>query len=240
MEPLEDLEARYGEHHTSARDRQFVFAAPERTRLFRRYVGGPGRRVLDVGCRAGALTRAYLEGNSVVGVDVDREALGEAAKLGIETVWADAQQRLPFGDETFDVVVAGEVLEHLAAPRALVDESFRVLRPGGTFVGSVPNAFRLKNRLGFLLGRSPSDDPTMLQLLSPDRLLALLRAFEAPRLDFVASRLIRLHPRLMANVIVFSARKAPTRRRRPSGWRALPAIRSEMTGRHARSHLETA
>ena len=207
MERLEELEARYREHHDSARDRRFVFAAPERTALFRRHVGGPGRRVLDIGCRAGALTRAYLEGNEVVGVDVDREALAEAAQLGIETVWADAQQRLPLEDGSFDVVVAGEVLEHLAAPRSLVDEAFRVLRPGGTLVGSVPNAFRLKNRLRFLLGRRPSDDPTMLQLLSPADLLALLRGFEEPRLEFVASRLLRLHPRLTANVIVFSARK---------------------------------
>jgi SAM-dependent methyltransferase len=225
MEPLAQLEARYREHHASVRDRRFVFAAPERTALFRRYVGGPGRRVLDVGCRAGALTRAYLDGNSVVGVDVDRAALDEAAKLGIETVWADAQRPLPFGDESFDVVVAGEVLEHLAAPGALVAEAFRLLRPGGALVGSVPNAFRLKNRLKFLLGRTPADDPTMLQLLSPADLVALLSEFEEPRLDFVASRLIRVHPRLMANAIVFKARKARTRRRRPSGLRALPATR---------------
>ncbi|MDQ3823091.1 MAG: class I SAM-dependent methyltransferase [Actinomycetota bacterium] len=207
MEPLEDIEARYREHHTSVRDRRFVFAGPERAALFRRHVGGPGRRVLDVGCRSGALTRSYLEGNEVVGVDVDRDALAEAAQLGIETVWADAQRRLPFADESFDVVVAGEVLEHLAAPRAFVGEAFRVLRPGGTLVGSVPNAFRLKNRLAFLLGRSPSDDPTMVQLLSPRALLDLLSDFEEPRLEFVASRFIRVHPRLMANVIVFTGRK---------------------------------
>ena len=207
MEPLEDIEARYREHHTSVRDRRFVFAAPERTALFRRYVGGPGRRVLDVGCRAGALTRAYLEGNEVVGVDVDREALAEAAKLGIETVWADAQRRLPFDDESFDVVVAGEVLEHLAAPRAFLDEALRVLRPGGTLVGSVPNAFRLKNRLRFLLGRTPADDPTMVQLLSPAALLELLSDFDEPRLEFVASRFLRVQPRLMGNVIVFTGRR---------------------------------
>ena len=212
MEPLEQLEERYRQHHDAARDRRFVFAAPERTALFREQVGGPGRRVLDVGCRAGALTEAYLPGNDVVGIDVDREALAEAAKLGVRTVWADAQRRLPFGDESFDVVVAGEVLEHLPNPQLLVRESLRVLRPGGTLVGSIPNAFRLKNRLLFLLGRSPSDDPTMVQLLSPAALLELLRDFEETRLRFVASRLIRLHPRLTANAIVFSGRK-PSRSR---------------------------
>jgi SAM-dependent methyltransferase len=220
MEPLEDIEARYGEHHASVRDRQFVFAAPERSALFRRYVGGPGRRVLDVGCRAGALTRSYLDGNTVVGVDVDRPALAEAAELGIETVWADAQRRLPFRDESFDVVVAGELLEHLVEPRAFIHEAYRLLRPGGTLVGSIPNAFRLKNRLRFLLGRNPSDDPTMVQFLSPGDLLSLLRDFERPRLDFVASRLIRVHPRLTANAIVFSARRPERNRFRADRPRA--------------------
>jgi 2-polyprenyl-3-methyl-5-hydroxy-6-metoxy-1,4-benzoquinol methylase len=213
MEPLEQLEERYRRHHDAARDLRFVFAAPERTALFRKHVGGPGRRVLDVGCRAGALTQAYLEGNEVVGIDVDRDALAEAAKLGVRTVWADAQRRLPFSEESFDVVVAGEVLEHLANPGALLAEAHRVLRPGGTLVGSIPNAFRLKSRLRFLFGRSPSDDPTMLQLLSPTALAEMLRDFDETRLEFVASRFIRLNPRLAGNVIVFSGRK-PSRSRR--------------------------
>lgn len=225
MEPLEQLEERYRQHHDAAGDLRFVFAAPERTVLFREHVGGPGRRVLDVGCRAGALTQAHLTGNAVVGVDVDREALAEAAQLGIRTVWADAQRRLPFADESFDVVVAGELLEHLADPQALVREASRVLRPGGTLVGSVPNAFRLKNRLRFLFGRSPSDDPTMVQLLSPAGLARLLRDFDEARLEFVASRFIRMHPRLAANVIVFSGRKPS--RARPWAARPRPQHRSD-------------
>ena len=77
--------------------------------------------MLDLGCRTGALTQHYAEGNDVVGVDVDRAALEQAvARLGIETVWADVEEGLPFEDESFDVVVAGELLEHLADPAAAV------------------------------------------------------------------------------------------------------------------------
>jgi SAM-dependent methyltransferase len=204
---LEQLSERYSEHNRLERGAGFVFAGSERIELFRRYVGGPGRRVLDLGCRDGALTREYAAGNEVVGVDADRDALAAAEKVGIETHWADLDQPLPFGDGNFDVVVAGELLEHLRDPRGVVGEVRRVLRPGGTFVASVPNAYRLKNRLRFLLGRKPEDDPTHLQMFAPHDVRALLAGFEEPRLHFIAGRLVALQPRLFANDIVFSGRK---------------------------------
>jgi SAM-dependent methyltransferase len=205
---LEQLSERYAEHNRLERGAGFVFAGPERVELFRRYVGGPGRRVLDLGCRDGALTQAYAAGNEIVGVDADREALAEAEKLGIETHWADLDEPLPFDDGSFDVVVAGELLEHLRDPRRVVAEVRRVLRPGGTFVASVPNAYRLKNRLRFLIGRKPEDDPTHLQMFSAGEVRALLAGFDEPRLHFIAGRLVPLHERLFANDIVFSGRRA--------------------------------
>ncbi len=177
---------------------------PERIPLLREAVG-TGSRVLDLGCRSGALTRHLLPGNHVVGLDVDRAALEKAAALGIETVVADVEQPLPFPDGSFDAVVAGELLEHLRFPDALVAEARRVLRAGGVFAGSVPNAFRLQSRLRFLLGRPPEDDPTHLHLFSPGALRALLSGFRDVRLDFVGGRYRLLHARLLARDLVFRA-----------------------------------
>jgi 2-polyprenyl-3-methyl-5-hydroxy-6-metoxy-1,4-benzoquinol methylase len=204
---LERLDEKYGEYHRSAKTTGFVFGGDERAQLFARLVGGPGRRVLDLGCRWGSLTRAYAEGNEVVGVDVDREALAEAAKLGIETRWADVEEPLPFDDASFDVVVAGEIVEHLRDPDALAREVHRVLRPGGRFVGSVPNFFRLRNRLAMLAGRPLDHDPTHLHVFAPRDVHALLAAYDDVELHFIASRFLRVSPRLAANIIVFSARK---------------------------------
>jgi 2-polyprenyl-3-methyl-5-hydroxy-6-metoxy-1,4-benzoquinol methylase len=204
---LEQLSERYAEHNRVERGAGFVFAGPKRIELFRRYVGGPGRRVLDLGCRDGSLSRAYADGNEIVGVDADREALAAAAQLGIETRWADLDEPLDFADASFDVVVAGELLEHLRDPHRVVDDVRRVLRPAGTFVASVPNAYRLKNRLRFLLGRGPEDDPTHLHMFAPDDVRALLEGFDEPRLHFIAGRLVALQPRLFANDVVFSGRK---------------------------------
>src|SRR5919198_2876813 len=116
MSRLEELSERYGEHHRARRGGGFVSGGEERTRLFHELVGGPNKRVLDLGCRYGALTQAYLDENQVVGVDVDREALAEAAKLGVETHWADLDERFPFVGDVFDVVVAGGVVEHGPRP----------------------------------------------------------------------------------------------------------------------------
>ena len=147
--------------------------------------------MLDLGCRSGALTQHFLDGNSVVGLDVDAAALEKAAALGIEPVQANVEEPLPFDDASFDAVVAGELFEHLQFPDALVAEIRRVLRPGGVLVGSVPNAFRVQSRLRFLRGRAPEDDPTHLRMFSPDAIRALARRVRGRRIDFVGGRYAR-------------------------------------------------
>jgi SAM-dependent methyltransferase len=192
----------YERHHKEHRDDgEFVFV-PERIPLFRDEIGR-GRKVLDLGCRSGALTRHFLEGNEVVGVDVDRAALAKAEERGITPVVADVAEPLPFADATFDAVVAGELLEHVAFPELLVSEIGRVLAPGGKIVGSVPNAFRVQSRLRFLLGKPPEEDPTHLHMYSARQIRELLSAFEDVRLTFVGGRYRRLHPRLLARDLVF-------------------------------------
>ena len=200
------LQERYEEHHRERRaEGEFVFV-PERIPLFQAAIGR-GKRVLDLGCRSGALTRHFLEGNELVGLDVDAAALAKASDLGIEPVQANVEEPLPFEDASFDAVVAGELFEHLQFPDALVAEIARVLRPGGVLVGSVPNAFRLQGRLRFLLGRAPEDDPTHLQMFSPAAMRDLLGGFENVRLEFVGGRYRWLHPRLLARDLVFSGRR---------------------------------
>jgi len=201
---VSDLSERYEEHHRERRDEgDFVFV-PERIPFFVEAIGR-GKRVLDLGCRSGALTRHFLDGNSVVGIDVDAAALEKARALGIEPVQGNVDEPLPFEDASFDAVVAGELFEHLRFPDALVAEIERVLRPGGVIVGSVPNAFRVQSRLRFLRGKPPEDDPTHLRMFSPTAVRELLRRFENVRIDFVGGRYARLNGRLLARDLVFRA-----------------------------------
>ncbi|UGT64528.1 class I SAM-dependent methyltransferase [Nocardia asteroides] len=113
---------------------------------------GPGVRVIDVGCGAGRHSfEAYRRGAEVIAFDQDAPELdkvetmfGAMAAAGeappgasAKTVQGDALA-LPYGDDTFDVVLASEILEHVPADEAAIAELVRVLRPGGQLVVTVP------------------------------------------------------------------------------------------------------
>jgi 2-polyprenyl-6-hydroxyphenyl methylase / 3-demethylubiquinone-9 3-methyltransferase len=94
----------------------------------------PGAVLVDVGCGAGLLAPHVTGlGYRLVGVDLTRSALVQAAEHGVTAVQGDACV-LPLADGCADVVCAGEILEHVVDLRAAVREACRVLRPGGVLV----------------------------------------------------------------------------------------------------------
>jgi len=168
----------YTEHHALNREAGFSILKDERGVLISRIIG-KDKTVLDIGCRDGALTKFFSEGNTVLGVDIDDGALALVKKeLGIETKnidlngdWSEIQGR------KFEAVVAGEVLEHLYNPESIVKKIADHLESKGVFVGSVPNAFSLKNRLRYLIGSkryTPLSDPTHITQFHIDELRGIL------------------------------------------------------------------
>lgn len=113
-----------------------------------------GRRLLDAGCGTGYFSqRALTTGARVTSVDIGVNLLKEARKKGAAQPVASDITNLSFADESFDVVVSSECIEHTPSPETAVAELVRVLRPGGILVVTCPNRFwhwscRLANALG--------------------------------------------------------------------------------------------
>jgi len=101
--------------------------------------------VADIGCGAGTQARMWAErGHRVFAVDVNEPLvrLGQrrAAKLGLDIKFdVGSATALPWGDQTMDVCLLPELLEHVADWRSCVNEAARVLRPGGLLYISTTN-----------------------------------------------------------------------------------------------------
>jgi ubiquinone/menaquinone biosynthesis C-methylase UbiE len=123
---------------------------PERFALRREFLlagVAAGERVLDLGCGEGAFTAALAaHGAAAVGVEVAAEPLRRAAAAhpDLDCRLVDAASPLPFDDASFDVVWAGEVLEHVVDVVGLLDELWRVLGPRGRLLVTTPNHPRAK------------------------------------------------------------------------------------------------
>jgi 2-polyprenyl-6-hydroxyphenyl methylase/3-demethylubiquinone-9 3-methyltransferase len=123
----------------------------------------PDSLLLDLACGGGLLAPHVAgKGHRHVGLDLSRTALPQAREHGVLPVRGDVL-RLPFADEVADVVVAGEVLEHVEEPLELVSEACRVLRPGGVLVLDTIAATRWGRFLSITVGeRVPAGPPPRL------------------------------------------------------------------------------
>src|ERR1051325_1458610 len=96
-----------------------------------RELGQVRPRILDVGCGTGANLELLGEYGDAEGVDVSPEALSFWRARGLANVRQGAAEKLPFADESFDLVTGLDVVEHLDDDVAGLKEMHRVLKPGG-------------------------------------------------------------------------------------------------------------
>lgn len=114
---------------------------------------GKGKRVLDVGCLGGRISRLIMnQNNEVWGIEVNPVAAAVAEQRGVRVKVADVEDGLPFESHYFDVVNAGEILEQLYDTKLFFEESYRVLREGGFLLFTTPNLNSLENRIRIATG----------------------------------------------------------------------------------------
>lgn len=95
-------------------------------------------KLLDLGCGTGLFLQRRRADCEAYGIDLSPQALGYCRRRGIRTVALADATTLPLKDESFDIVTAFDLIEHLADDHALVREIRRVLRPGGFLLTTVP------------------------------------------------------------------------------------------------------
>jgi ubiquinone/menaquinone biosynthesis C-methylase UbiE len=192
-----------------------------------------GKNLLEVGCGAGIdLVRFAREGANVTGIDLSETAIDLALK-NFKRSKQNADLRvmngecMQFEDNSFDVVYAHGVLQYTADSAKMINEIYRVLRPGGEAIIMVYNKRSWLNLMRIVTHVSlEHEDAPVLKKFSVSELKHLLRAFQDYRI--VAERFpvkTRLHSgwkaHLFNHLFVGVFNLLPKRWIRPFGWHLL-------------------
>lgn len=122
-------------------------------------------RLLDVGCWDGDATARYRDiiaarvggGCDAAGIEIFDGPAKAAEARGVMVARIDLEMgKFPFEDDSFDIVVCNQVLEHLKNIWWTLSEIYRCLKPGGTLIVSVPNLASLHNRILLAFGAQPT------------------------------------------------------------------------------------
>lgn len=109
-------------------------------KIIQRIGGNPGSKILDIGCAGGHLIK-FLEEKGfkeVSGVDISPEAINLCNKRKLKKVSVGDCLETRFEEETFDLITADNVLEHLADDEKALSEWYRILKTNGTLIIFVP------------------------------------------------------------------------------------------------------
>lgn len=199
--------------------------------------GYAGQRLLEVGCGIGTdLVRFARGGARVVGIDLSENAIG-LARRNLELHGCDGHlavgdgTRLPFNDESVDLVYAHGVLQYAPDPRGIVTEALRVLKPGGEGIFMVYNRISWLSAMSKVTGtRLEHEDAPVLRLYSAAEFRDLLTGFRdcriVPERFPVASRLHKGWKAALYNAGFVGAFNAlPRTLTRPLGWHLMGLCR---------------
>lgn len=126
----------------------------QRYRFTKPYI--QGKKILDLGCGTGYGSKELIKlgAGEVTGIDISREAIKFAisnfqtksdARIHKLTFQVGDVTRLPFLNNSFDVIISFEVIEHIQNYLIYLQEAFRVLRDGGYFIFSTPNRLQYRH-----------------------------------------------------------------------------------------------
>jgi len=156
---------------------------------------GKGKRVLEVGCSTGYMSRLMVERDCVVtGIEVDAQAAEMAGRHCNEVYVMDLNSDdwvQGLRERAFDVVLLGDVLEHLVDPLSALRRMEEVLGSDGSLVVSLPNVVHWATRFKILMGQF---DYQPLGTLDHTHLRFFTLKTARELIESVGYRIIRFHP----------------------------------------------
>lgn len=112
-------------------------------------------RILDIGCGSGRISSEMANlGYQVIGIDFSEEAVRKAQEKGIQAKRANLDEGIPETSDSFDIVWAGDIVEHVFDPIGLLREASRVLKHGGAILITIPSDVGIVSRIKMLFGIS--------------------------------------------------------------------------------------
>ena len=122
-------------------------------KIARVFPKGEKLTILDIGCGDGRIVQHLTNIHTVHGLDTSGAAVAAARRAGIDAERVDLNQPMPYKDETFDIVLALDVLEHLTDVKGRLAECKRVMKHDGYLIISIPNHFDLRTRIDVMRGK---------------------------------------------------------------------------------------
>jgi len=156
MKPEERENARYAKNNFCpiSQEERILFDLLEEYRK-NRNTPQSNLKILDIGCGSGRISKKLMKlGYTVTGLDFSSEAIKKAVSHGVTAKQTNLDEGIPERKETFDVVWAGDIVEHVFDPIGLLTESHRVLKKKGVMLITIPSDVGLISRIKMLFGIS--------------------------------------------------------------------------------------
>ncbi|MEI8067724.1 MAG: class I SAM-dependent methyltransferase [Candidatus Shapirobacteria bacterium] len=119
------------------------------------------KNILDIGCHDGTFLSKLPRNNNFFGIEASEKAYKLSLKKNIKVIkFFFNDNKLPYKGNLFDIVIAGEIIEHIYDTDQFLKEIRRILKPNGYLLISTPNIASLPRRLMLLLGINPIIETT--------------------------------------------------------------------------------